>query len=351
MKNGKLINQLLVKEIEIYFEKINLNFLKNCTILITGSSGFVGFQITLALINLSLKKNLNLNLIITYRDKKKILKKLGKFKNRNIIFYKIKKDDPIILNRKIDKIIHCASYASPTKYNNKFLDVYDANINLTINLCELTKKNKNSEIIFISSSEIYGLLKNRKIDEDEFGKIDPLKTRSSYALSKKIAENILINYLKRYKINVKIIRLFHTIGFNEDINDGRLFFHLIKNFLSKKKLINIKSHGKNQRAYCHILDVIQAIFLISKKGKNGEAYNVGNPKNIATTIQLIKIFIKKTLIKKKIIYMKYKANNYAYIENKNYFPDIAKIKKLGWKPKYNLEQCIEKIWNYYLRLK
>ena len=71
MKNGKLINQLLVKEIEIYFEKINLNFLKNCTILITGSSGFVGFQITLALINLSLKKNLNLNLIITYRDKKK----------------------------------------------------------------------------------------------------------------------------------------------------------------------------------------------------------------------------------------------------------------------------------------
>ena len=266
MKNRKLINQLLKKEIEAYFKKINLNFLKNCTILITGSSGFVGYHITLALISLSIKKNLSLNLIITYRDRNKILKKFGKFISKNIKFYKIKKNEHINLNNKIDKVIHCASYASPTKYNDKFLDVYDANINLTINLCELAKKNKNSEFIYISSSEIYGLLKHRKIDERDFGKIDPLKTRSSYALSKKIAENILTNYLKKYKIKVKIIRLFHTIGWNEDINDGRLFFHLVKKFLSKDKVININSHGKNQRAYCHILDVIQAIFLISPLG-------------------------------------------------------------------------------------
>lgn len=351
MKNEKLINQLLVKEIEIYFENINLNFLKNCTILITGSSGFVGFQITLALISLSIKKKLNLNLIITFRDKNKILKKFGKYKNKNTKFYNIKKNKPINLNEKIDKIIHCASYASPTKYNDKFLEVYDANINLTINLCELAKRNKNSEFIYISSSEIYGLLKKRKIDESDFGKIDPLKTRSSYALSKKIAENILTNYLKKYKIKVKIIRLFHTIGWNEDINDGRLFFHLIKNFLSKNKEININSQGNNQRAYCHILDVIQAIFLISKKGKNGEAYNVGNPKNVASILKLIEIFVKKTLLKKKIIYTKNKLDNYAYIENKNYFPNTVKINKLGWKPKYNLEQCIEKIWYYYLKLR
>lgn len=351
MKNRKLINQLLKKEIEAYFKKINLNFLKNCTILITGSSGFVGYHITLALISLSIKKNLSLNLIITYRDRNKILKKFGKFISKNIKFYKIKKNEHINLNNKIDKVIHCASYASPTKYNDKFLDVYDANINLTINLCELAKKNKNSEFIYISSSEIYGLLKHRKIDERDFGKIDPLKTRSSYALSKKIAENILTNYLKKYKIKVKIIRLFHTIGWNEDINDGRLFFHLVKKFLSKDKVININSHGKNQRAYCHILDVIQAIFLISKKGKNGEAYNVGNPKNVVSILKLIKIFTKKTLIKKKITYTKNKLNNYAYTENKNYFPDTTKIKKLGWKPKYNLEQCIEKIWYYYLKLR
>jgi UDP-glucuronate decarboxylase len=351
VKNGKLINQLLVKEIEVYFKNINLNFLKNCTILITGSSGFIGSQITLALISLSIKKKLDLNLIITFRDKNKILKKFGKYKNKNIKFYEIKKNKPINLNKKIDKFIHCASYASPTKYNDKFLDVYDANINLTINLCELAKRNKNSELIYISSSEIYGLVKNRKIDEGDFGKIDPLKTRSSYALSKKIAENILANYLNKYKVKVKIIRLFHTIGWNEDINDGRLFFHLVKNFLSKNKVININSHGKNQRAYCHILDVIQAIFLISKKGKNGEAYNVGNPENIASILELIKVFKKKTFIKKKIIYAKNNVDNYSYIENKNYFPNTKKIKKLGWKPKYNIEQCIEKIWYYYLKLR
>ena len=43
--------------------------------------------------------------------------------------------------------------------------------------------------------------------------------------------------------------------------------------------------------------------------------------------------------------------NYSYIENKNYFPNTKKIKKLGWKPKYNIEQCIEKIWYYYLKLR
>ena len=180
-----------------------------------------------------------------------------------------------------------------------------------------------------------------------YGAIDPLKTRSCYSLSKKLAENILINYYSKYKINVKIVRLFHTIGWNLDISDSRLVFSLIKNFLNKKKIIEIFSDKKIKRSYCYILDAIEAIFIVANKGKSGEVYNVGNPNNIISINKLILLLSTISQTKK---YKKFKikeSKNSLAIKKKNFYPNIEKIKKLGWKPKKNLVTKLKKIYSYY----
>lgn len=342
------VNNLIISQINDYFRSTKLDFLKKKTILITGATGFIGSYITLVLIQLSKNQNLNLNLCILYRNKKKILKKFGQFESKNVQFYKIENNKTIKLKKKINKIIHCASYASPTIYNSKFLEIYDANINLTIKLCELIKDQKNAELIYISSSEIYGDLK-KKISEEKYGKINSLATRSCYALSKKIGENILVNYSKKFRLKYKILRLFHTVGWNSNINDGRLFFNLIKNFLSKKKTIKLISNGKNERAYCHILDAIEALFTIVKNDRKNNVYNIGNPKNTISILKLIKLFINITSINKKNIYLKKNAN-YSHTKNKSYYPNITKLLRLGWKPRFNLKDCIQNIWQAYLKL-
>ena len=79
--------------------------------------------------------------------------------------------------RDIDIIFHCASYASPKIYSDKFNEIYDANIKLTLDLINTLKISNKSEFIYISSSEVYGNFKNEELDENSFGHIDPLTTR------------------------------------------------------------------------------------------------------------------------------------------------------------------------------
>ena len=207
------------------------------------------------------------------------------------------------------------------------------------------KINKNAKLIYMSSSEVYGNIKKNKINENEYGYIDPMKSNSCYSLSKKVAENIVMNYYKKYRLKIRIIRLFHVIGYNSDKSDNRLFSDLMNNFLNSKRIIKIYSSAKIKRSYCYILDVLIAILAVLKKGSNGEAYNVGNPKNRVTTKELISLISKNTNYKKKIKFVSLVKKNFYF--KKNYYPNLNKIKKLGWKPKVNLSESIRRISQYY----
>ena len=346
MKKSFIKNEQVVLEYNNLINTKNIHLKKNSKILVTGCTGFIGTYLSSFLIYISERKKLNLKIFLTYRDKSKVLKKFSKFKkNKNIKFINLNNNIKILEKKKINTIFHCATYANPSVFRNKFLDVYNANINLTFRLCEILKKNKSAKLIYMSSSEVYGDTKRIKISENEYGVIDPMQTKSCYALSKQVAENILINYHKKYQLKVRIIRLFHVIGFNSDATDNRLFFDLMINFLNKKNFIKIYSDPKVKSSYCYISDVINALFVVLHKGFDGQTYNVGNPKNLVTIKNLTKLISKATNVKKKIKYIKLINKNFN--PKSNYYPNLSKINKLGWKPEVNLSKSIKKITQYY----
>ena len=62
-----------------------------------------------------------------------------------------------------------------------------------------------------------------------------MKSNSCYSLSKNSRE-YSNELLQKIPIKIRIIRLFHVIGYNSDKSDNRLFSDLMNNVLNSKRL-------------------------------------------------------------------------------------------------------------------
>ena len=84
------------------------------------------------------------------------------------------------------------------------------------------------------------------------------------------------------------------------------------------------------------------------KKAEGGIFNIGTDKDI-TIEELAKKIKKMTNSRSKIEYIKYEdAYEEGFEDMRNRKPDLSKIKKfIEYKPKYDLDQVLEKIINYF----
>ncbi|MCH5240201.1 MAG: NAD-dependent epimerase/dehydratase family protein [Muribaculaceae bacterium] len=313
-------------------------------ILITGSSGMIPSYLVLVLIMLNEINSYHIKLFLLFRNLKKaqnIFKDYLKKDYINILLQDV--CDPISIDDPIDYIIHGASNASPKYYGTDPVGTARANIIGTDNLLQLAKNKKVDSFLFLSSSLIYGELtdENTTIFETDRGMIDPLDVRNCYGESKRAGENLCIDYYYQYGLNVKIARVFHTLGPFLDLNDSRAFSDICKSFVKNKNII-LRSNGSAKRTFLYVVDAIEALLMILTKGENGEAYNVGSQLNEISIKELAHILI--GCYPEKNIKVEYNIdpNSIAYSKMKNpvniIIPETQKLQNLGWKEKFGLTE-------------
>jgi nucleoside-diphosphate-sugar epimerase len=119
----------------------------------------------------------------------------------------------------------------------------------------------------------------------------------------------------------------------------------VKDILSKKRIL-IKGSGEQKRAFCYISDVITGIFLILNTGKNGEAYNLGNPNEF---FSIKKLAYKLSAFNNKIpVKISIKSNSKKkFLQYDNVRPSIKKISNLGFKPSVGIKKGFEKTIKYF----
>ena len=232
-------------------------------ILITGSSGFIGFHLTKKLLEKGHKIQ-GFDSMNNYYDVK--LKKsrheiLKKFKN--FTFKKSKLENKKNLEQSFKKfkpqiVIHLAAQAG-VRYSIEKPKVYlDSNVIGTYNLIETSHKYKVKHLIIASSSSVYGA--NRKFPFKESDKADT--QLSIYAATKKATESIAHSYSNIWKIPITMLRFFTVYG-----PWGRpdmALFKFTKGILSNKR-IDIYNNGKMYRDFTYIDDVVNGIILLIKK--------------------------------------------------------------------------------------
>ena len=213
------------------------------TLLFSGASGFLGMHILSIL-----QKNYEVTTIgLTPQDH--IRTNLSK--------------DILNLTGTFDIILHAAGKAhSVPKTEAERQVFFDVNLQGTKNLCNaLEKSGIPKAFIFISTVAVYGCTSGEAIKETH-----PLEGTSPYALSKKMAEEFLMEWCSKYGVELSILRPSLIAGPNPPGNLGSMI-----NGIKTGRYLSIAG-GKAKKSVLMVQDIATLVPILVEKG--GGIYNV-----------------------------------------------------------------------------
>jgi UDP-glucuronate decarboxylase len=339
-------NPIILEDLEyIYNSSLDWTIFNNSSVLITGANGFLpAYLIELFLYINTKNPEINLTVYGLVRNENKAkarFREYLKYKNFKLVVQDV--CDEIKIKGNIDYIFHAASQASPKFYGLDPVGTLYPNIIGTINLLNFSKTKNVKSFLYFSSGEVYGDTKSINIEESDFGYLDPTNLRSCYAESKRMGENICVSFHHQFGVNVKIVRPFHTYGPGMALDDGRIFADFVDCIINKKD-INLNSDGSAIRCFCYLSDATIGFIRVLLDGIAGQAYNIGNPDEETSILNLAKTLTNLYSDYKLNINLKNYNNTKGYISSKvqKISPNIDKAKKIGWYPKITLIQGFQR---------
>ena len=226
---------------------------------------------------------------------------------------------------------------------HKNIKTLEINFIGTLNVLKLAKIN-NAQLLFTSTSEIYGDPEIHPQNESYKGSVNTLGQRSCYVEGKRIAETLCHNYSKRHSLDIKIARIFNSYGPNMLPNDGRVISNFICSALKEKKIF-INGNGQQTRSFCFIDDLIDGLI---KLMNSNYLYpiNIGNPYEEYSINSLANLIIQKLDPNIKII-----SGKGIEDDPKKRKPDIFLANSiLNWDPKINLDSGLNKTITYFKKI-
>jgi UDP-glucuronate 4-epimerase len=242
--------------------------------------------------------------------------------------------EEIFKKEKIDKIVHLAAMAGVRHSLKDPVSYADINILGTLNLLDLSVKNKIKNFVYASSSSVYG--KNKKIPFSEGDSVDnPI---SIYAATKKADELIAHVYSHIYKLPTTGLRFFTVYG-PWGRPDMALF--LFTDAIFKGKTIQVNNYGKMTRNFTYVDDIVNGTIKVLDANLPYGVMNIGGDKE-DTLLRFIEVIENNVGKKAKKKLVPLPAGDVVAT-----VADIRKLRKLGWKPTTRIEVGIKKFIKWY----
>jgi UDP-glucose 4-epimerase len=204
----------------------------------------------------------------------------------------------------------------------------------TFNLLEAMRRKDVKELVFASSSSVYGEPEQIPVSEDA-----PIRPVSVYGVSKAACENLIHAYVKLYGIKAVILRYANVVG--PRLRHG-VVWDLINKLRKNPNELEILGDGKQVRSYIYIDDTIEATITAWRKTNNNyEVYNVGNEDWITVDEVADEVIEAMGLSNVKKTYKPVLHGVGWPGDVKKIALKIDKIKQLGYKPKLNSKEAIK----------
>ena len=270
------------------------------TILVTGGLGFIGSHTTVELLEM------NYNVIVVdnlSNSNINMIDKIKRITDKDIIFYKCDiletdKLNNIFKTYNIDSVIHFAGLKAVSESIEKPLEYYHNNVSGTVNLLQCMEKFNVKNLIFSSSSTVYGNTLPPFTENNETGK----NITNPYGRTKYLIEEILKD-LNGW--NIFILRYFNPIGAHKSglIGDNpngipnNLMPYIIKVANKELPILNIfgndynTTDGTAKRDFIHVVDLAKAHVNCIDHFSNIQILNLGTG-NSTSVLELVETFKK-----------------------------------------------------------
>ena len=312
-------------------------------ILITGCAGFIGYHLTKKLLEQN-KKVVGIDSLDNYYSRKlkldrlKILKKNNKFNFKKIDLKDYKKTYEFLKRKKIFQVIHLAAQPGVRVSLKKPLNTLNKNISVFINILEICRKKRVKNLIYASSSSVYGDTKIYPFNEND-KKNEPI---SIYGSSKITNEILASSYSRNFNLKCVGLRFFTVYG---PYGRPDMAYYSFLDNLRKNKSITVFNKGIMKRDFTYITDVVDGVINLLKKNIKSKhlVLNIGKgkPDNLMDLVNLIQKNYNKKL---KVIFSKKIPKG----DIKKSFSNTSKAKIIiNWNPKVNLEEGVKKFVNWY----
>ncbi len=334
-------------------------------ILVTGGCGYIGSHTIVDLIEngyevISVDNNSRSNPVI--------LKGVELITGKKIKNYKVDLcnfDDTFAIfqeNDDISGIIHFAAFKSVEESVQKPLLYFENNLVSLINLLKCVQEFRVPHFVFSSSCTVYGEPDEIPVTE----KSPPKPAQSTYGYTKQMGEQIVNEFARSSGLQCILLRYFNPAGAHPSASIGEMPLGKPQNLVPAitqtaiGRIPKMVVHGTDYptrdgsciRDYIHICDLASAHTLSLKyleQGKNRnncEVFNIGSGTGISV-LEAIYAFERVSGTDLNYETGPRRAGDVVAVYANN---DLARV-RLGWTPRYSLEDMMATAWKWERRLK
>jgi nucleoside-diphosphate-sugar epimerase len=246
------------------------------------------------------------------------------------------------LDEDAQAIFHLASPASPIGYRTYSIETLLVNSVGTMNMLRLATE-RGARFLFTSTSEVYGDPLAHPQTEEYWGNVNPIGLRACYDESKRFGEAATMEWIRKYDVDARLVRIFNTFGSKNAADDGRVVPNFINQAI-RNEPITIYGDGTQTRSFAYVSDLVAGLQkAMFTEGTKAEVFNLGNPREF-TILEFAQLVIAISGSSSPIVYQPLLFED----DPSRRRPDITKAReRLGWEPVVQLEDGLRETIAWY----
>ncbi|MCX6650593.1 MAG: NAD-dependent epimerase/dehydratase family protein [Methanomassiliicoccales archaeon] len=303
-------------------------------IVVTGCAGFIGSHLTDALME---QGNQVVGVDNLSAGKKVFLEDAEGYKDFRFVQADLLKDDLRPIFKGADMVFHMAANPDVRSGAKDTLSHFQQNIEVTYRVLEAMRELKISNLVFPSTSTVYGETTVIPTPED-YGPLVPI---SVYGATKLSCEALICSYAHSFDMQAVIFRFANVVGTRSTHNVLHDFVAKLR--LDPTRLEILGAEPGTVKSYVHVDDCVRGLVLGTEYARNKvEIFNLGSAD--AFTVKAIADAVTEAMGLKGVRYEwtgGVQGGRGWIGDVKSMLLSSDKLRSYGWDPSMNSKQAIK----------